>query len=141
MKHLSRRKETASLTKAVLDYLQLNRFVAWRQNTGAATFQSVNKKGEHHSRTVFFGKKGISDILALHGNGTFFAIEIKTGDDRLSKEQMMFAFKILSNNGMFLEVRSLDSLIDQLDSWKHSPQMTRISVMNRLGDMLKHAKK
>jgi hypothetical protein len=55
------------LTKAVIDFLTLNKCFVWRQN-------NLTAPGRR-----FTGLKGVPDIIGLSGKGRPLAIEIKFG--------------------------------------------------------------
>jgi hypothetical protein len=69
-------------------------------------------------RLVRFGLvKGASDILGLLSpGGRLFAIEIKTGTGRLSKEQTAFLAMVQSFGGIAVEARSLEAALAPIDA-------------------------
>ena len=86
----------------ILEYLELMKIKAWRQNTGAT------KIGDRYIR---FGKKGISDILGILRDGRFLAIEVKREGKKPSPEQQEFIDDINKNNGMAFVATSLEDVM------------------------------
>ena len=79
--------KTNSLTQAILKYLNYSgKYVAWRN--GSHAVYSVTRKAFLKNPTT---KLGIPDILGYRkSDSRFLAIEIKTGKDKLSLEQVSF---------------------------------------------------
>lgn len=93
------------LTSAVLKFLSHRRFNVWRQNNLAAP-----------GRT-FTGRKGVPDVIGFHSNvGTFIGVEIKTGKDKLSLEQVQFGIDTLSSGGFWFVAHDISSFIEEFDS-------------------------
>lgn len=93
------------IQKAILEYLQLLRIFAWRNNTGAMS-------GEHHGKKWFmrFGFPGIADILGILPSGRFLAIEVKRPGGKLTLDQVAFKQAVESNGGMYLLAQSIDDV-------------------------------
>ena len=75
----------------------------WKNHTGA-----VRRPGYF----MRYGLVGSSDILGITNRGTFIAIEVKTGNASLSKEQCDFRDMILRFNGIHVVARSLSDVSD-----------------------------
>ena len=84
----------------IMAYLVSNKIFAWRQNTGAISIKD---------RFIRFGLKGTSDILGIY-KGIFLAIEVKTAQGKLRKEQVFFLRKIKDQGGIAIVARSLDDV-------------------------------
>ncbi len=103
------------LVRACLDYLQLRRIFAWRNNT-----QGVFDPSRRKWRT-FTGLKGVADILGVlsgkeHpcGHGVFLAVETKLPGRRPTAEQQDFIDRVRAAGGVGLLVRSVQDLEDGL---------------------------
>lgn len=92
---------TNDLTKAAIDFLTLKGCFVWRQNNLAV-------KGR-----TFRGKKGVPDIVGVMRNGSFIGVEIKTGKDVLSKEQMEFFREVAQDRGgYYIAIGTIDELLE-----------------------------
>jgi hypothetical protein len=106
---------TNSLTKAVIELLQLRGFTAWRQNNGAVYDASF---GGYRAGSVI---PGISDVLGYHrATGRFAAVEIKIGKDVLSPEQTAFLADVIAAGGFACEGRSLAQVDAELTTYLDS---------------------
>lgn len=97
---------TNELTKAVLNYLRMKNYVAWRQNNNAVWDE---KKKIFRSNSVF---RGVPDIIALSPEGKAYAFEIKTGKDKLSVYQEIFRDNWEKNKGVYIIIQNIDNLIN-----------------------------
>lgn len=96
-----------NLTKQALRILDLKGFNCWRQNNGAV-WDPVKKVFRRNSSTP-----GISDIIGYHRKtGQFLAVEIKSGKDRLTKEQKLFLENVEKAGGMALVIRTTDDILN-----------------------------
>jgi hypothetical protein len=100
---------TGSVTTAVINYLNLIGFFAWENKTVGIYDQ---KKGifRKPERKI----KGAPDICAIDWFGTFVGIEIKTGKDRLSADQTIFAAEVIGRDGIYIIAESTQDVIDSL---------------------------
>lgn len=105
-----KKTDTNTLTQLCLTFLKLRGFLAWRQNNGAV-FDPVRQAFRSNSST-----KGIADILAIEQGGRFWAIEIKTGKDKQSPEQIQFGKDVTKKGGVYLVVKELDDLIKFIEN-------------------------
>ena len=102
---------TNDLTMQCVTHLNRIGFYAWRQGNHGV-FDPTKKVFRSNS-----SKKGISDILAIEPNtGRLWAIEIKTGKDKQSPEQVQFQFNVIKRKGVYLVVRCFDDLLGYLDN-------------------------
>lgn len=91
-----RRKPSESeLSAAIMQYLQLRDYFAWRTHTG------------HNRPSV----PGIPDIVASRGGRTVY-IEVKTEDGKLSREQVECHSRLMQKGAEVFVVHSLDELRD-----------------------------
>jgi hypothetical protein len=97
------------LTAAIVDYLNLNGFEAWRQNN-AAIFDT--KTGKHRA---FVGKLGLPDIIGYHKKtAVWIAVEVKAGKDKLSDDQRRFLADLKKAGGIAIEARTFDQFLKEL---------------------------
>lgn len=100
-------KQTANdLTDAIITYLNLNGHFVWRQNNQGLydTQKRVFRKNANQ-------KKGIADVCGITKTGTGLYVEVKT-TDQLSNDQKLFKAEILRRNGIYIEARSIEDVID-----------------------------
>jgi hypothetical protein len=75
---------------------------AWRNNTGVAYLPGKGGK----PRPVFFGRRGVSDILGFTAAGRFLAVECKMPKKQATPEQRTFLDDVHRAGGVALVVRS-----------------------------------
>lgn len=94
------------LVRAILKYLHVRGILAWRQNTGAVSFQDRGR-----SRFVRFGLPGISDIIGVLPDGRFLAIEVKLlANKKPTHKQQDFIDSINGSNGVAFVATSIDDV-------------------------------
>lgn len=92
---------------AVLEFLMYKKIFCWRNNNVGL----FNAKSGSFMRMPKYAMKGISDILGILPNGTFFAIEIKR--DKSSKpteDQVEFIRNIIRNKGIAFVATSIEDV-------------------------------
>jgi len=95
-------KNHQKLVKQCLLYLSGEGVLCWANNTGTI-------KGE--DRFQRYGLIGSSDIIAITPpNGSFYAIEIKTGKAVQNKNQKRFEKAVNKVGGVYLIIRSIEEL-------------------------------
>ena len=100
-------KNTNALTQAIVGYLNLNGFIAWRQNTVGVFDRKKNTFRKNPNQ-----KTGIPDIIGYRkSDAVFIGIEIKTGSDTLSNVQLIFLQTLKQAGGIALVVSSLDEFL------------------------------
>lgn len=87
------------LQKTILEFLDYQPGKYWRQNTGR--MGGVN-----------FGFKGLSDIIGIHPDFGFVAIECKIKGNKPTKEQQTFLETINYHGGLGIVAYSLDDVIN-----------------------------
>ena len=103
MTTLPKQNETA-LVKMCLEFLRIERVLAWRNNTGRLAGSG---------RLVTFGLcPGSSDIIGLMPDGRFLAVECKIGKADPTALQAAFLQSINDQGGLAICVRSLDELME-----------------------------
>jgi Holliday junction resolvase len=108
--------KTNSLTRSIIQYLDMQGFEVWRQNT-----TGVYDPQKKIFRKNFAQRKGIPDIIGYRRlDGKFIAIEVKTGKDTLSFEQKMFLEDLRRSGGIALVIRTLEELLIQLSVFQLS---------------------
>lgn len=75
----------------------------WRNNVGGA----VDRTG----RAISFGEKGASDIMAV-ARGRFVAIETKSAEARVSKDQLAWGARTERAGGRYVVARSLEEAVE-----------------------------
>lgn len=101
------KKEESCLIKACLEVLNLQGYLALRNNSGLVFLQENGK-----TRAIRMGIRGASDIIACSPDGRFIAIECKTQKGRVTEMQKQFLTEIEKRGGVALVIRSVDELID-----------------------------
>lgn len=104
-------KAETNLNRAALSYLELRGILAWRTNTGAATFGTGTAK-----RFVRFGRPGISDIIGVLPDGRFLAAEAKVGKRVATDAQQNFIDEVNRLGGVGFVFYDLDELEEHLDN-------------------------
>lgn len=104
---MDRTKNHQKLVKECLLYLTGQGFLCWPNNTGAI------RSGNRFQR---YGLVGSSDIIAISPpEGTFCAIECKTGSAVQNKNQKAFEKAVKKVGGVYKVVRSLQDLKDWIN--------------------------
>lgn len=87
---------------------QLPDVVIWRNESGVA---------EHRGRYVRYGlQKGSSDLIGtLAPYGRFLALEVKTPNGRISKEQKLFLDLVRRQGGFACVVRSAEEALSAIE--------------------------
>ena len=92
------------IQSAISQYLRAKKIFHWRNNTGAV---------KTNNRMISFGKKGSSDIFALH-QGRFYAIEVKSPKGEHRSSQKQFQSDVEVSGGIYILARSVDDVINHL---------------------------
>jgi len=110
-----KQSRTGAITAAFLNYLNMLGIYAWRNNTIGvySTEKQTYIKPKRSS-------KGAPDILGIDWNGKFIAIEIKTGKDRLSKDQTIFAAEFIARKGIYVIAEDIADLITGLQFYGYN---------------------
>lgn len=88
------------LTKAIIDYIQINGGVAWRINNVAVVMPNGKRRAGGMVR-------GIADIHACV-NGKHISIEVKIGKDKQSDEQKNMQDSVIKAGGLYVIAVNLD---------------------------------
>lgn len=104
-----RATRTGSLTTAAINFLTLIGFHAWENKT-VGIWDPTKEVFRKPKRSI----KGASDIMAVDWHGRVVCVEIKSGEDRLSADQTIFAAEIIGRGGIYLIVSQIQDLIDGL---------------------------
>lgn len=99
------------VVSACLDYLAVRGIHAWRNNSGV----SRPERRDGSRGFVRYGHVGSADILGVLPGGRFLAIECKSPRGNLSRHQLDFGRRVRADGGIYLVVRSVDDLIEQLN--------------------------
>ena len=103
------RVNETQIVKVCLQWLRINGFFAWRQNTGA---MQATYKGKR--RFVRFGEPGMSDIVGITQEGRAFFIECKMPGRKLTTAQAEFLNSVKAFGAIGIVVHSLDELMEKL---------------------------
>lgn len=100
-------KKHTTLVKMCLDWLKLNRFLAWKNPTTGL------KRTDKHGREFWAqsGERGHGDIVMIGVNGRHVEIECKTGSGRLSRYQKLRQRELKEAGAEYWIVRSVDELV------------------------------
>lgn len=131
-----------ALTKTVLNYLNMQGFRAWRQNTvgildptelvkklGAMFASCVAKrriptKKELQAliRSCYRKNNGLNGTSDIQGyqkkTGRFIAVEVKAGSDTLKPHQAAFLQEVKRNGGIAIVARDFDGFLDELGGYE-----------------------
>lgn len=90
-----------------LDWLAINGFFVWRNNTGCL-------KAEN--RFIKFGQPGSADIIGLTKQGRFLSIECKPShSNHQQKKQKIFQKQVEKNGGIYILARDVSDIEILLD--------------------------
>src|SRR3990167_5430819 len=103
------------LTNQIINHIYLQGGYAFRCSSTGIFDQ---KTGSYRTAE----KKGVSDVLACY-KGTFIAIEVKIGKDRLSPEQTGFIANITHVGGKALVAKDFESFLEQWRSEEHTSEL------------------
>jgi hypothetical protein len=128
-KHASKGGQSANqLTRNIIDWLNMNGFIAWRNNTIGIFDQKVAAKRLEGRKLTFkeiikvlsssyrksHEKKGVSDILGIEKKtGRLIAVEVKVGKDKLSMHQELFLKQVNKSGGFGIVAKSFDDFLSQ----------------------------
>jgi hypothetical protein len=102
---------TNDLTEAVKRYLILRGIFCWRNNT-VGVYDPVRKVYRLNKGQL----RGVADILGIMPDGTFIAVEIKTGRDRLSEYQIAYREEVRNHNAIYIEAHTIDDVINYFEN-------------------------
>lgn len=106
---INRKKLSESeLVRDCISYLKIKGYEVLRVNSGLVVLDPQNSG---RKRIIRLAKAGTSDIIACAPDGTFVAIECKTGKNKPTFHQRQFLQNIEKRGGIALIVRSVDDLI------------------------------
>ena len=99
----------ADILKAVKDLLKAFGIYHWKHFGGP-----LNPKGI--SDVLGIRKVKVSDLVkaGIEEVGIFIAIEVKAGKDTLSDDQEQFGFDVKNSEGIFIEARKVDDIVEPL---------------------------
>jgi hypothetical protein len=103
-----RTKAHEKLVKQCLLELTTKGWFCWKNNSGAM------KSG---NRFQVYGLKGSADIIGMTSNGTFVAVEIKTGKAVQNKHQLAFEKAVKKRFGIYQIIRTYEELKEWLTTF------------------------
>lgn len=98
------------LVNQCIHYLNLKGHFVWRNNSGVTKMQSTDRFGRVKERQWRAGIKGGSDIIGIHKNGKFLAVECKIGKNKPTMAQTEFLEEVEARNGIALIAYDLEDL-------------------------------
>lgn len=102
------KQDTNSLTKACINYLNVNGFKVWRNGNHAV----YSHKRKSYLKPTYGSLNGVPDIIGFKKlDGSFIGVEIKTGKDKLSDAQKQFQ-KECEGVAHYLVIHNIDELIN-----------------------------
>lgn len=101
----------SDVQKAIYQWLELNRYFCWRNNTGARKFDYRRKDGKVTHNFFQWGKPGSGDIIGLMKDGRFFSIEVKAPGKKPTELQLAFMESVRKSNGVAFVAQSLDDVM------------------------------
>ena len=127
-----------ALTNTIIQWLNWNGFVVWRNNTmgvfdntsaaknilsmiklvlssGKIPALSEIRKMLSRSYRKSHERKGVSDIIGYQKKtGRFVAVEVKWGKDKLSTEQRQFLDQMIRAGGIGIEARDMEGFLSDI---------------------------
>ena len=107
--------QTNATTKAIVDFLNLNGHVAFRNNT-VGIWDAKKRVYRRLSQDAV----GVGDVLCCLKGGHYLEIEVKTGKDKLSPKQIERGERIIKSCGMYWTVGTFGDF-----NWMYDKYMTR----------------
>lgn len=99
-----------SLTEAIIKYLCLNGWKAWRQNNAGVYDQKIKRYRKPPKTAI----KGVPDVIGFNKkSGVFIGVEVKIGKDKLSVEQRYFLEELNVSGGIGIVAKSIDDFIEK----------------------------
>lgn len=135
----SKSTRTNDLTKAIIQYLSTNQWKVWRQNNhGVLSHKNAAKnimaivpflKGRNRndeealkaiikaiSKSYIKNRmhlKGVSDIIGFHKrSGQWISVEVKTGKDKQSLDQIAFGREVRRSGGVHIIAKDIDQFFE-----------------------------
>ena len=105
-----KKEREQDIQKAVLQFLSLRGWFAWRVNSGAMS-------GEHNGKRwymKFNGAPGCSDIIGVSPQGRFLACEVKRPGNKPTELQSAFLERVRASGGIGIVVTGIADLDQQL---------------------------
>ena len=101
------KQDTNSLTRACIDLLNMSGYKVWRNGNHAV----YSKKQGSFLKPSYGSLNGVPDIIGYQKKtGLFIGVEIKTGTDKMSKEQNLFCSECELHHANYIIVRELKDL-------------------------------
>ena len=143
-KHAGRYKAGSAneLTKSIIQWMNWNGFVVWRNNTmgvfdGMATAKKLLGLIKHCvstrriptiaeiKRLFVYRKsherKGVSDIIGFEKKtGRFVAVEVKFGNDTIGEHQQQFLDQVRKNGGIAIVARGMENFLQDVEQFMAS---------------------
>ena len=98
------------IQSAIIELIHLRGGVVTRINSGSAIFRDSSGR----TNVIRGAEKGTSDIIALYC-GKYLAIEVKSGKNKPTPEQLEFGRRVRDAGGLFLVAYDVDAVISLLE--------------------------
>lgn len=98
------------VVRACMDYLEVRRITAWRNNTTGI----YDEKAKRFRKNA--GRNGIADIIGCLPGGRLLAVECKAGRGRLSPAQVEFQRDIIRAGGLHVVAYRVEDLIEAIQA-------------------------
>lgn len=93
------------IQNTVCQYLQLKRYVFWRQNN-TAIYDPLTRR---FRKMPEFSRKGVSDVIAVSDSIVYF-LEFKRAGCYQSKDQKKFEEDVTKSGGVYSVIRTLEDV-------------------------------
>jgi penicillin-binding protein-related factor A (putative recombinase) len=102
---------TNETTGTIITYLNLAGWHVWRNNT-----HGVYDQQKQAYRRLSYQQKGVADIIGFHRlTGVFIAVEVKTGNDTLSADQIQFLNQVKGAKGLAFVAHTFDDFLTKYE--------------------------
>ena len=107
-----KKSKTAQTTEAIVDWLRLHKAAAWTVDV-KGTPRVVNGRKIMTYPNI---TRGVPDIEACY-KGLYLGIEVKTGYDKQSDDQIKFENRIKEAGGVYFVAKDFDDFLDKIQLW------------------------
>lgn len=98
------------LVAGCISHLNIAGHYVWRNNTGVFLHDYKTKLGIQKTSHIKASFKGASDIIGIHKDGRFLAVECKVGKNKPTPQQDEFIRRVQELGGYAYVVYSIEDL-------------------------------